>query len=191
MISTASNVEVDEDELPVGGDTPLTGRPGRIFHFEKPDTAKFQNGWGAWPLTLELVTSADQLRGPMKIYRFYSDRALLVDTNLLTLIFTVVLADVLDRALVPKQSALCKKTRGWHAKMGMSGSSIPEVELMLCCARTCSTPRTRVRVKEIATQGIDWQAFIQLATSHGVRPLITRTCIQSAGKRCPKRRDKN
>ena len=54
----------------------------------------------------------------------------------------------------------------------IGGSSIPEVDLMLYCARTCSTPQTRVRIKEIATQGVDWQAFLQLATSHGVRPLV-------------------
>jgi hypothetical protein len=54
----------------------------------------------------------------------------------------------------------------------ISGSSIPEVDLMLYCARTCSTPQTRVRIKEIATQGVDWRAFVQLATSHGVRPLV-------------------
>jgi hypothetical protein len=56
--------------------------------------------------------------------------------------------------------------------MGMSGSSIPEVDLMLCCARTYLPPQTRVRIKEIVTQGIDWQAFLQRATSHGVRPLV-------------------
>jgi hypothetical protein len=56
--------------------------------------------------------------------------------------------------------------------MGMSGLSIPEVDLMLCCARTCLTLQTRVRIKEIVTQGIDWQAFLQRATSHGVRPLV-------------------
>ena len=56
--------------------------------------------------------------------------------------------------------------------MGMSGSSIPEVDLMLCCARTYLTPRTRVRIRDIVTQGIDWQAFLQRATSHGVRPLV-------------------
>lgn len=36
----------------------------------------------------------------MKIYRLYSDRDLLVDTNLLTMVFPVVLADALDRALL-------------------------------------------------------------------------------------------
>ena len=100
------SVEADEDGLPAGSDTSLTGRPGKTFHFEKPETAKFQNGWAAWHLTLELVTSTDQFLGSMKIYRFYSDRALLVDTNLLTLAFPVVLADALHRALIPKQSVI-------------------------------------------------------------------------------------
>ena len=36
----------------------------------------------------------------MKIYRFYADRDLLVDANLSTSVFPVVLADALDRALV-------------------------------------------------------------------------------------------
>lgn len=49
---------------------------------------------------------------------------------------------------------------------------IPEVELVLCCARTCSTPQTRSRIKELATQDVDWHAFLQLAKSHGVRPLV-------------------
>ncbi len=57
----------------------------------------------------------------------------------------------------------------------ISGSSIPEVDLMLCCARTCSTPQITVRIKEIVTQDIDWQAFLQLVTSHGVRPLVYQT----------------
>jgi len=46
----------------------------------------------------------------MKIYRFYSDRALLVDTNLLTSVFPVVLADALDRALVPTQGVVAEVT---------------------------------------------------------------------------------
>jgi hypothetical protein len=39
----------------------------------------------------------------MKIYRLYSDRDLLVDTNLLTMVFPVALADALDRALLSKE----------------------------------------------------------------------------------------
>jgi len=46
----------------------------------------------------------------MKIYRFYADRALLVDSNLLTSIFPVVLADALDRALNAKQGGVPEAT---------------------------------------------------------------------------------
>ena len=105
------SVDADGNEPEAaGGDPLLTGRPGKILHFEKPETAKFQNGWAAWHLTLELVTSTDQWRGSMKIYRFYSDRALLVDTNLLTSVFPVVLADALDRALPPTQDVVPEVT---------------------------------------------------------------------------------
>jgi UDP-GlcNAc:undecaprenyl-phosphate GlcNAc-1-phosphate transferase len=103
------SVQDDEDEAVAGGDTLLTVKPAKILYFEKPGTEKYQNAWAAWHLTLELVTSSDQLRGSMKIYRFYSDRALLVDTNLLTLVFPVVLADALDRAL-PKQAVVSAVT---------------------------------------------------------------------------------
>ena len=96
----------EDDDLAAGGETYVQGRDGKTFHFEKPETAKFQNGWAAWHLTLELVTSTDRFRGSLKLYRFYSDRALLVDTNLLTLVFPVVLADALDRSVAPKPAAI-------------------------------------------------------------------------------------
>ena len=70
-------------------------------------------------------------------------------------------------------------------EMTINGSSIPEVDLMLCCARTCSTPQMRVRIKEIATQGVDWQAFLQLATSHGVRPLVYQSLHSTCWEALP------
>jgi hypothetical protein len=73
-------------------------------------------------------------------------------------------------------SDCARKTRAeMRSEAGIGGSWIPEVDLMLCCARTCSTHQTRVRIKEIATQDVDWQAFLQLAKSHGVRPLVYQT----------------
>jgi Uncharacterised nucleotidyltransferase len=56
-------------------------------------------------------------------------------------------------------------------EMGMS-SSIREVELILCCARTCLSTQTILRIKELTIQDVDWQVFFQLATAHGVRPLV-------------------
>jgi hypothetical protein len=64
-------------------------------------------------------------------------------------------------------------------------SSIKEVELMLCCARTRSNPQIRVRVKELATQAVDWQAFLQLVASHGVRPLVYETLHRSCWEALP------
>ncbi len=64
-------------------------------------------------------------------------------------------------------------------------SSIEEVELMLCCARTRSTPQMGVRVRELATQAVDWQAFLQLVASHGVRPLVYETLHSSCWEALP------
>jgi hypothetical protein len=86
--------------------------PGESLHFEwsKPGAPRFRDGWAAWNLGLELVTTANRWRGSMKISRLYTDRALLVDTNLLTAVFPVVLADALDRALVPKEGVVPEVT---------------------------------------------------------------------------------
>jgi UDP-GlcNAc:undecaprenyl-phosphate GlcNAc-1-phosphate transferase len=101
-----------EAEEPPTGDTRLRGRPGESLHFEwsKPGSAKFRDGWAAWNLGLELVTTSNRWRGSIKISRFYTDRALLVDTNLLTAVFPVVLADALDRALASKEGVVPEVT---------------------------------------------------------------------------------
>ena len=105
-------VKAEAEELPTIGDKRLRGRPGESLHFEwsKPGAPKFRDGWAAWNLTLELVTTANRWRGSMKISRFYTDRALLVDTNLLTSVFPVVLADALDRALASKEGVVPEVT---------------------------------------------------------------------------------
>jgi UDP-GlcNAc:undecaprenyl-phosphate GlcNAc-1-phosphate transferase len=105
-------VKAEAEELPTIGDKRLRRRPGESLHFEwsKPGAPKFRDGWAAWNLTLELVTTANRWRGSMKISRLYTDRALLVDTNLLTSDFPVVLADALDRALAPKEGVVPEVT---------------------------------------------------------------------------------
>jgi hypothetical protein len=42
----------------------------------------------------------------MRIYRIYGDRALLVDTNLLTSLFPIVLAGAVERVLASKEGAV-------------------------------------------------------------------------------------
>ena len=46
----------------------------------------------------------------MKISRLYTDRALLVDTNLLTSVFPAVLADALHRALAANEDVVPEVT---------------------------------------------------------------------------------
>jgi len=85
---------------------PHLGREVNLyFEWNKLGTPEFRAGWGAWDLMLELSTSAHRWLGSMKIYRLYSDRDLLVDTNLLTMAFPVVLADALDRALLSMEGS--------------------------------------------------------------------------------------
>jgi len=105
-------VKAAAEEPPTIGDKRLRGALGESLHFEwsKPGTPKIRDGWGAWNLGLELVTTSNRRRGSIKIYRLYSDRPLLVDTNLLTSVFPVVLADALDRALAPKESVVTAGT---------------------------------------------------------------------------------
>ena len=98
-------VKSQAEEPPTSGDKRLRLRPGEGLHFEwnKPGAPKFRDGWAAWHLTLDLVPTANRCRGSIKIYRLYTDRALLVDTNLLTSVFPVILADALERALTSKE----------------------------------------------------------------------------------------
>jgi UDP-GlcNAc:undecaprenyl-phosphate/decaprenyl-phosphate GlcNAc-1-phosphate transferase len=93
-----------------GAESHVGGRPATILHFEKPLGPKIRNSWAAWHLTLELVTTDNQWLGSMKMYRFYTDRALLVDTNLFTVLFPIVLADALDRVLVSKPGVVAEVT---------------------------------------------------------------------------------
>jgi UDP-GlcNAc:undecaprenyl-phosphate/decaprenyl-phosphate GlcNAc-1-phosphate transferase len=69
------------------------------FKWRKLESGDFHNYGAAWNLGLELVSSANRRHGSIRIYRFYSDRDLLVDTNLLISVFPVVLADALECAL--------------------------------------------------------------------------------------------
>jgi UDP-GlcNAc:undecaprenyl-phosphate/decaprenyl-phosphate GlcNAc-1-phosphate transferase len=101
-------VKAGGEEPPTIGDKRLRVRSGEGLSFEwsKPDAPKFRSGWAAWNLTLELVTTANRWRGSMKIYRFYTNRGLLVDINFLISVFPVVLADALDRALASHEVVL-------------------------------------------------------------------------------------
>jgi hypothetical protein len=106
------SIQAQAVEPPTISDKCFRMKPGENLYFEwsKPGALKVRDDWPGWSLGLELVTSSHRWLGSMKIYRFYADRALLVDSNLLTAVFPVVLADALDRALNSKQSGVPEAT---------------------------------------------------------------------------------
>jgi hypothetical protein len=53
-------------------------------------------------------------------------------------------------------------------------ASRPEVELLLCCARTCMDAEKAECVKVLLRKAIDWSHLLQLADLHRVMPLLYR-----------------
>jgi hypothetical protein len=108
------SIKAQAAEPPTIGDKRWRMRPEESLDFEwsKPGALKVRDNWAGWNLGLELVTSNHRWLGSMKVYRFYTDRALLVDSNLLTSVFPVVLADALDRVLNSKQGGIPETTAG-------------------------------------------------------------------------------
>jgi lipopolysaccharide transport system permease protein len=49
----------------------------------------------------------------------------------------------------------------------------PEVELLLCCARTRTDPEVSDRIRKAAQKEIDWVQLIRLALRHGTLPLMS------------------
>ncbi|MBC1224356.1 nucleotidyltransferase family protein [Nostoc sp. UCD121] len=48
----------------------------------------------------------------------------------------------------------------------------PEIDLLVCCVRTCIDSKTAERIKTLLQQEIDWTYLIHLASRHGVMPLL-------------------
>ncbi|MBD2387131.1 nucleotidyltransferase domain-containing protein [Cylindrospermum sp. FACHB-282] len=48
----------------------------------------------------------------------------------------------------------------------------PEIELLLCCARTHITTETAESIKTLVQQNINWNYLIETASRHGVIPLL-------------------
>lgn len=62
----------------------------------------------------------------------------------------------------------------------------PEIELLLCCARTHIDTRTAERIKGLLLEPIDWQYLIRTALRHGVVPLLYRSLNSSFARTVPK-----
>ena len=48
----------------------------------------------------------------------------------------------------------------------------PEIELLLCCARTSQDPGRADRIHTLLRKGINWEYILPLAERHGVAPLL-------------------
>src|SRR5215471_10398397 len=90
---------------------PPSGRRPNSFRWSKPGLPKSTDSELAWKLSLELLSSANQLRGTLTAHRVYSARELQLDVNLLTREFPVALADALDRTLVPAAELIALRSQ--------------------------------------------------------------------------------
>ncbi|MGK7901706.1 MAG: nucleotidyltransferase family protein [Hormoscilla sp.] len=54
----------------------------------------------------------------------------------------------------------------------LTALSRPEIELLLCCARTQTNRELADRIQQLVQQDIDWQYFVATAQYHGIVPLI-------------------
>ncbi len=57
-------------------------------------------------------------------------------------------------------------------------SSRPEVDLLLCCARTQITAEISDRIRAVVRNEVDWMALIRTAMRHEVMPLLYRSLQQ-------------
>lgn len=64
-----------------------------------------------------------------------------------------------------------------------SAATNPELELLLCCARTKITTETAERIKTLVQQNINWNYLIETAGRHAVIPLL----YQSLKTTCPEK----
>lgn len=77
----------------------LLNTSGQVLDYKwnKLDHLKWRDDAPAWNLTLDLITTKNEHRGSLNLYWLHRDTAILVDINLLTSDFPVILADALER----------------------------------------------------------------------------------------------
>jgi UDP-GlcNAc:undecaprenyl-phosphate GlcNAc-1-phosphate transferase len=77
---------------------PMASNHGDIhFRWNKPGTLVTPGLYGAWSLSLDLLTTSNRKRGSMSVHRRYAEHPLQLDVNLLTTEFPTALADAVDR----------------------------------------------------------------------------------------------
>jgi len=70
-----------------------------LFRWHKAGVPKTREGSAVWTIALNLVSSANRRLGTLTVHRFYCERDLQVDVNLLTAAFPTALADAIERTL--------------------------------------------------------------------------------------------
>ena len=71
----------------------------RPLHWNKSPHMAAISAQPSWKLTLDLVTTSNQRRGSLIVYRMYGPRDLQLDINLLTSEFPRTLANAVDRVM--------------------------------------------------------------------------------------------
>jgi Uncharacterised nucleotidyltransferase len=62
----------------------------------------------------------------------------------------------------------------------------PEIELILCCARTHITPSTAERIKTLLQQDINWNYLIKIASRNGIVPILSESLKTIGPEALPK-----
>jgi UDP-GlcNAc:undecaprenyl-phosphate/decaprenyl-phosphate GlcNAc-1-phosphate transferase len=109
LIAAFDGNDFDAFELqatPSFSDHPHSIEPRRRLHWSKFPHMMAISAEPSWKLTLDLVTTSNQPRGSLVVYRTYSNRDLQLDVNLLTSRFPAALADALDRVFAMPEMLL-------------------------------------------------------------------------------------
>ncbi|MGO9864486.1 MAG: MraY family glycosyltransferase [Terriglobales bacterium] len=102
LVAAFENNDFDAFELslnPLHLDQTTPAESDRQFHWSKFPHAASISSQPSWKLTLDLVTTSNQRRGSLVVYRSYTRPDLQLDVNLLTSEFPATLADALQRVL--------------------------------------------------------------------------------------------
>jgi predicted O-linked N-acetylglucosamine transferase (SPINDLY family) len=59
-------------------------------------------------------------------------------------------------------------------------AELPELALILCCAKVLTTAEDEVSIRRILHEGIDWIGFVRRAVDHGVAALAGRSLVRIA-----------
>ena len=91
------------------------------FRWDKAVNVKIRESWPTWMLSLDLHTSSNQYRGSINVFRFYTERTVQLDINLLISVFPVALADALDRVLAASPAPVNVPTDRVHVMAAQAG----------------------------------------------------------------------